>query len=318
MQNTLRPVLSTAKASTSTSDVQRPFGERASGLGRIDAPAGQEFQSVAEVNALPLTPEPKTSQLQGVPPIGGLRKENNAKTTEVRRSLFFGDFPNLAKGTVKPTANSMLVGTSGNAWVNINQPDASLPNSSPFQGEVRPRNRANEKLQSVVSQGIPGQTGSSTSFACFTSAGQPSWSSNPVTFSQSLPTNSSTRKFSLVPLPGLNGPIKIPEGVYVVCEHFLQNFITAKTCQFCEECSILKYAAWNKKHSRWQVMRPYPRLELPPRAIFEVCMQFASDRPCSKEPCTFPHGEQETIMWTLERQGRKYKYELYNDFEWYT
>ena len=281
-------------------------------------PPGQQFQSVAEVKAFPLNPEPSTSQPQGIP-ANGFRKEDNANTSEVRRSLIFGEFPSLAEGTLKPTAdNSMHMGTSGNAWVNLNQRDASCPNSSPFQGEVRPRNPTNEKLQSVFFQGIPGQTSGSTSFACFTSAGQSDWSSNPVTFFQSFSTNSAeSRKLSLVPLPGLNGPIKIPGGVFVVCEHFLQNITRAKTCQFCEECGILKYAAWDNNHSRWQVMRPYPRIELPPRAIFDVCMHFASDRPCLKEPCTFPHGEQEKIMWTLERQGRKYKYELCNDFEWY-
>ena len=170
-----------------------------------------------------------------------------------------------------------------------------------------------KKLQSVFSQGIHGQTRGFTSFACFTIAGQSDRSSNPITFSQSFPTNSAARKFSLVPPPGLNGPIKIPGGVFVVCEHFLQNIIRAQTCQFCEECGILKYAAWNNNHSRWQVMRPYPGTELPLRAIFDVCMHFASDKPCLKGPCTFPHGEQETIMWTLERQGCKNKTELCND-----
>ena len=152
-----------------------------------------------------------------------------------------------------------------------------------------------KKLQSVFSQGMHGQTGGFTSFACFTSAGQSDRSSNPVTFSQSFPTNSAARKFSLVPLPGLNAPIKITGDVFVVCEHFLWNIIRAKTCQFCEECGILTHAAY-----------------------FWRLHAFASDKPCLKEPSTFPHGEQETIMWTLERQGRKNKYELCNDFEWYT
>ena len=318
VQNIRRPVLSTAKRSNGTSDVQRQFGESASGLDWIDVPPCQEFQSVAEVKAPPLMPEPNTSQLQGVPPSVGFRKEDNANTSEVRSSLSFGEFPNLARETVnRPTPNSRHMGTSGNAWVNFNTPDASLPNSSTFQSEVRPKKPTYEQLSSMSSQGTPGQTSSSTGFARFTSAGQSERSSNPVTYSQSLQTNSVTRKHSLDPPPGLHGPIKIPEGVFVVCDHFLQNIIKAKTCNFCEERGTLKYAAWNNNRYDWQVMRPYPRFKLPPRAIFDVCKHFASDRPCLKEPCTFPHGEQEIIMWALERQGRKYKYELCNAFELY-
>ena len=306
VQNTRRPVLSTAKTSTGTSDVQKQFRKRASGLHQIDASPDQDFQSVAEVKALLLTPEPSTSQPQGIPPSGGFRKENNANTSEVRGSLSIGEFPNFSEGTVnRPTANAMHIGTSGNAWVNISQPNALLPNSSPFQSEVPPRNPTNEKLKSMFPHGIPGQTSISTSFACFTCPGQSDRSSSPVTFSQSFQTNRATRKLSLDLPPGLHGPIKIPEGVFVAREHFLQNIIKAKTCNFCKECIILKYAAWNNNRSQWQVMRPYPQFKLPPRAIFDVCKHFASDRPCSKEPCTFPHGEQETMIWTLKRHDRK-------------
>ena len=150
MQNTRRPLLSTAKASTSTSDTQKQFEERASGSGWIDAPPGQQFQSVAEVKAFPLNPEPSTSKLKGIPPSSGFRKEDNANTSEVRKSLIFGEFPSLAEGTVKPTAdNSMHMGTSGN----LNQPDASRPNSSPFQGEVRTRDPTNEKIAKRILSG---------------------------------------------------------------------------------------------------------------------------------------------------------------------
>ena len=319
VQNTRRPVLSTAKASASTSDAQKQFGERASGLDWIDAPPGQELHSVAEVKALPLTPEPSTSQLQGIPPSGGFRKEDNANTSEVRRALSFREFPNLAEGNVnRPTPNSMHMDAAGNAWLNINQPNASLPNSSPFQSDVRPRNPINEQLSSMSSRGVPGQTSSSTGFACFAAPGQSERFSDPVTFSQSFQTNSAIRELRVDPPPGINGPVKLPEGVFVVCQHFLQNIIKNKTCNFCEQRGILKYAAWNNNRSHWQVMRPYPRFKLPPRATFDVCKHFASGRPCVKEPCTFPHGEQETIMWTLERQDRKYKYELCNTFERYT
>ena len=309
VQNTRRPVLSTAKPSNGAPEFQKPFGERASVLDWIDAPSGQEYQSVAEVNTGPLTPEPSTSQLKGIPASVGFKKEDNASTSEVRRSLSFDEFPNLTKEAVnRPIPNSMHMDTSGNARVNINPPDASLPISSLFQHEVRPAGPTNEQLSSMSSQVTPGQTSNSTGFACFSRTGKSGNSSNPVTFSQSFQTNSAKGMHSLNPPPGLAGPIQIPEGVFVVCDHFLQNIIKAKTCKFCEERGILKYAAWNKDRYDWQVMRPYPRCKVPPRAIFDVCKHFASDRPCPKDPCTFPHGEQETIMWTLERQGRKYKY----------
>lgn len=121
MQNSRRSVLSTPKAGTSSSVVQKQFGETA---------------SVAEVKALPLKLEPSTSKPQGIPPSSGFKKEDNANTPEVRKSLIFGEFPSLAEGTVKPTVISMHMGTSGNAWVNINRPDASLSISSPFQHEL--------------------------------------------------------------------------------------------------------------------------------------------------------------------------------------
>ena len=161
MQNTRRPVRSTAKASTSTSDIQKQFGERASGSDWIDAPPGQHFQSIAEVKAFPLNPAPSTSKLKGIPPSSGFRKEDNPNTSEVRKSLIFGEFPSLAEGTVKPTAyNSMHVGTSGS----LNQPDASRPNSSPFQGEVRPGDPTNEKIAKRI---LSGDTWSDTWFYQF-------------------------------------------------------------------------------------------------------------------------------------------------------
>ena len=264
-------------------------------------------QTVAKLKALPLTPEPKTSQLHGISPSVGFRMEVNSNTSDVRRSLSFDEFPSSAEGSVnRPTPTSMHMGTSGNALVNISPSEASLLTSSPFQSEVRPRKPTNEQLSSMYSQEIPGQTSSSTGFACFTSPGQSDRSSTPVTFSQSFQTNRATRKLSVDPPPGLSCPKTIPEGVFVVCEHFLQGFIQTRTCKVCEERGMLKYAAWNKNRYHWQVMRPFPRYKVPSRAVFDVCRHFATDRPCPKEPCTFPHGEQETIMWTLERQGREY------------
>ena len=113
--------------------------------------------------------------------------------------------------------------------------------------------------------------------------------------------------------PGMSGLTNIPDGVFVVCDHFLQYnhrqpksvHAEVKTCESCEQRSKLKYATWNSNRYHWQVMRPCPVDRVPQRAVFKVCWHFASDRPCTKELCTFPHGEQEKIIWTLEREGRK-------------
>ncbi|XP_078348623.1 3'-5' exoribonuclease HELZ2-like isoform X2 [Oculina patagonica] len=110
---------------------------------------------------------------------------------------------------------------------------------------------------------------------------------------------------------GVSGLSKIPHGVFVVCDHFLQDnrrkpesvHAGVKTCKFCEQRGRLKYATWNNERYHWQEMRPYPVQKIPPGAALAVCRHFSTDRPCLKEPCTFPHGKQETIMWTLERDG---------------
>ena len=130
-------------------------------------------------------------------------------------------------------------------------------------------------------------------------------------YSDCSSTDSNLRQYQP---PGISGLTKIPESVFVVCAHFLQDnfrrpesvYAEVKTCEFCEQCGMLKYATWNNKHYYWQVMRPYPIYRIPPGAVFNECQHFSTDSPCPRESCICPHGKQEEMMWTLERDGRKY------------
>ena len=107
---------------------------------------------------------------------------------------------------------------------------------------------------------------------------------------------------------------KIPQGIRVVCDHFLQVYpllppgtTTASPCEDCKSHNKLKYAIWNSTRLYWQEIRPYPALKVPPKATLEVCRTFGQNRTCPKLLCPFPHGKVELAMWTMEREGGKYQ-----------
>ena len=107
---------------------------------------------------------------------------------------------------------------------------------------------------------------------------------------------------------------KIPQGIRVVCDHFLQVYpllppgaTTASPCEDCKSHNKLKYAIWNSTRLYWQEIRPYPALKVPPKATLEVCRTFGQNRTCPKLMCPFPHGKVELAMWTMEREGGKYQ-----------
>ena len=107
---------------------------------------------------------------------------------------------------------------------------------------------------------------------------------------------------------------KIPQGIRVVCDHFLQVYpllppgtITASPCEDCKSHNKLKYAIWKSTRLYWQEIRPYPALKVPPKATLEVCRTFGQNRTCPKFLCPFPHGKVELAMWTMEREGGKYQ-----------
>ena len=108
---------------------------------------------------------------------------------------------------------------------------------------------------------------------------------------------------------------KIPEGIYVVCDHFLkanpklpQMTISISPCEVCKNLNTLKYAIWNYTRLCWQEIRPYPALKVPPKVTLKLCRHFLQNRQCPKVQCTFPHGEIESAMWKMEREGGKYNY----------
>ncbi|KAJ7378393.1 hypothetical protein OS493_023649 [Desmophyllum pertusum] len=335
VQNTRRPFPTKAIPSKITPAVQKQFGERVSCLDGIGASCGKLQLSDQAVNTKPnsetsveellqpcarkspfcstativgkpashgqLKSETNTApQLKEIaPPTDATGMRSNTTQSKVPSSLSFDEFPSLEGKTVKrPTHNSM--NPSSTTWSNFKAPEVSVPNANGYQSEVLTREPRPQHLLNMSSQRISGQTSSSTGFTSSTRPAQPEMSPTPVALSQSFQTN----------VTGPSGARKIPEGVFVVCDHFLQDNrggpAENKTCKLCENRGMLKYAAWNNNRYYWQVMRPYPVYGVPPKVVLDVCRHFSWDRPCPKEPCTFPHGEQETNMWTLERKGRKY------------
>ena len=113
--------------------------------------------------------------------------------------------------------------------------------------------------------------------------------------------------------PSRNIYRKIPDGVFVACDDFLhKNFRRAasihekkKTCKGCEIRSKLRYAFWNNNRKQWEMIRPYPGDKVRQNVAFKCCPQFDNNTPCLRKPCSFAHGKQEQLMWTLEREGGK-------------
>ena len=252
----------------------------------------------------------------------GIQTSASQSKAHVPNTLRPDDFPNLVGGSVQRPLHSFM-SASGIPWGHVEAPDsssgidASVPTSLRFHRKTPTSERSLQEFcpaPKVSSQITSGQINSSTGIVWSKSHGQSETSSSPISFFQNLQTSTTARKPSVDPPPGLNGPSKIPEGVFVVCDHFLQDnrrrpasvYAAAKTCKLCENYGRLMFAIWNNINYHWQVMRPYPFSKIPPRVAFDVCRHFSTNRPCPKEPCTFPHGKQETRMWTLEREGREY------------
>jgi len=105
---------------------------------------------------------------------------------------------------------------------------------------------------------------------------------------------------------------KIPDGLFVVCDDFLQKNLRlaksirekTKACKGCENRSKLKYAFWSNNNRQWQIIRQYPE-KVPSHVAFSVCRRYAINTPCLRIPCSFAHGQEELDMWTLEREGGK-------------
>ncbi len=107
---------------------------------------------------------------------------------------------------------------------------------------------------------------------------------------------------------GSNSGNGLPEGVYLLCAHFLQDnrkgqaFQRPKPCSTCTKRSKLLHGIWRSSKREWQVMRPYPR-EVNSHVPFQLCRHFSNGVKCQKNPCTFAHGKEELMFWTSERQS---------------
>ena len=100
----------------------------------------------------------------------------------------------------------------------------------------------------------------------------------------------------------------LPKGVVVACDHFLRGSSpqASKVCAACKQPgnpSRLRYAVWNRVY--WQEIRPFPAFMVPPKANLDLCRHFNPYKRCANESCSFPHGQVESAMWTMERKFGK-------------
>ena len=110
------------------------------------------------------------------------------------------------------------------------------------------------------------------------------------------------------PQAGLNFIWAPPQGVFTLCEHFLQDnrkgqpFRHPKPCSNCTKRSKIAYGIWKSGTKEWQVMRSYPK-DVSPNVPFQLCWHFSNGVKCQKRPCTFAHGMEELKFWTSERES---------------
>ena len=138
-------------------------------------------------------------------------------------------------------------------------------------------------------------------------------SGKPVTMTS--PARPPSKTGSVTSSNSCNDFRKIPEGVYVVCDHFLWKnqkrsasiYEKTKACKGCENRSRLKlkYAFWSDNSKQWQLIRPHPAKAVSAKVAFKECAHYASNKPCLMNPCSFAHGQLELVMWTMEREGGK-------------
>lgn len=143
----------------------------------------------------------------------------------------------------------------------------------------------------------------------------PSLDNSTTETSKMLQSGGLTSKKTIAEQPpySLNDSRKIPDNVFVVCDDFLQKHLKrpasiyekTKACKGCENRSKLKYAFWNDNSKEWQVIRSYPIEKVPANVAFSVCRQYAVNS-CLRTTCSFPHGQEELLMWTMEREGGKF------------
>ena len=223
--------------------------------------------------------------------------------------------PHVKHPTIAPEVHPLEVVSSQNAGAVISispsistwslPVEASGKLSTPIQSSAQ---SANKTPQVVSKEAVSYQSCTAES----------STISNSVTWSNRLkaPGRPPTPVPTTTAVPSsnsINDYRKIPNGVYVVCDHFLWKnrnraasiFEKTKACKGCDNRSKLKYAFWSDIWKQWELIRPYPE-KVPANVAFKECRQYSTNMPCLKTPCAFAHGQQELTMWTLEREKGKF------------
>ena len=293
VQNSRRPRKKAAKISSIAQDrVQGSFSPA------IEAKRQQGDISSQE-NTVP--------QRQQMIPRGALeiQKSTNQRKSEIpiQSRFYLEEFP-LLDGSVRKSAHDPV--KAPNASIKP-PPPATMPTLKCDQQSrmsLGSEKRLSPSLQALSSPYLS----SSGITASHTTGVDKEYSRQPF-----LPVTLSQRSQSVGQSNEMSGPSRIPQGVVVVCRHFLQDNSTEpssihfkiKTCKQCEKTGLLRFAVWSATHRCWQLMRQYPALVVSRRATLSVCRHFATLRQCPKDPCTFPHGTEESALWELEREGGK-------------
>ena len=223
-----------------------------------------------------------------IAPIGASVKPTNA----IPKVQHLGTVLSHTQGAERSTAST---------W------SSSSENTEIISAPVQSSAQTSIKTSQGISQsGIPSQS----------TATERSTNSQPLSGSNVLKTagrsSKPNQKTTAIPTNNYSNDYrKVPAGIYVVCDHFLKENLQrpasvshkAKPCKGCENRSKLKYAFWSVIWKRWEEIRPYPK-DINVR--FKVCRLYSKRNRCLKIPCSFPHGEQELTMWTMEREGGKW------------
>ena len=292
VQNSRRPRKQGTKISSIAQDrVQESFSPA------IEAKRQQGDISSAQENTVP--------QHQQMMPRGALeiQKSTNQRKSEIpsQSRFYLEEFP-LLDGSMLQSAHDPV--KAPNASIKP-PPPATMPNLKSDQNSGM--SLSSEKRRSPSLQTLS-YLSSSGIIASHTTGVDQDYSRQPF-----LPVTLSQRSQSIGQSHEMSGPSRIPQGVAVVCDHFLQDNRTKpssihfkiKICKQCEKTGQLRFAVWSATHCCWQRMRPYPALVVPFRATLSVCKHFATLRQCPKDPCTFPHGTEESALWEMEREGGK-------------
>ncbi|XP_044184435.1 uncharacterized protein LOC114957638 isoform X2 [Acropora millepora] len=230
-------------------------------------------------------PSMSLSSLNEFPALGGLTSESTA--------------PKIPNSSARITPMEV---TSGQSIIppskiitaeNTGKTPISASSTNPL---VLPQSRNETSLESVTP--VPSTAWVQSSDPSGKSTASLLFSAPPSEKNSLLPPRTNTEQSP----QSFNNYSKLPENVVVVCMHFLNKRIKAKACKGCENRSKLMYAVWNDNKKKWQEIRPYPE-RVTANVAFTVCRYFSMHGFCLRPQCSFAHGTEEQLMWTLEREG---------------